>query len=97
MPSYGNTKTHFYIQIIMFNHPVNWAEVALLPCWIAEDIHADGMARFSDSVLVTNEWISNALQALGINKMYVFQILSQLCHIFMFAAPRKDQGPRHEA
>jgi hypothetical protein len=33
----------------MFNHPVNRAEVALLACWIAEDIHADGTARFGDS------------------------------------------------
>ena len=45
-PSYGKTKTHLYIQIVMFNHPVNWAEVDLLACWIAEDIHADSAARF---------------------------------------------------
>jgi len=84
MPSYGNTKTHFYIQIIMFNHPVNWAEVALLPHWIAEDIHADGAARFSDSVLVTNEWISkHTASSWDKQNVCLPNIVSTLPHIYV--------------
>ena len=76
----------------MFNHPVDWAEVAFLACWIAQDIHADGMARFGDSVPATNEWISkHTTSPQDKQNVRLPDTVTSLLHIYVCHIPQRSR------
>jgi len=80
----------------MFNDPIYGPKMILFPCRIAEDVHPHGSSTHK-SASRPMEVHDHVLQALWIYKMYVLQVPSHLCCIFMFATSCEDVNPWHEA